>query len=128
MQSPVDRFAPAQASLDDDKQGLIPKAGQLLTTLAFCRQQAEILHKCQEKGERCRSENDAFMRCATEAAPKVIETMVKIAIKHCPEEVAAHQSCIKQKGRQKCQAEDLAAMWWASREVMKAAAEETRAR
>lgn len=113
-------------SLEDDPQGLIPKAGQLLTTLAFCRSQAERLHECQETGGQCSKENDIFMQCSTEAAPKVVETMVKLAIKHCPEEVKAHQTCVQRHGRSGCAEKDLAAMWCASRQVMKAAAEETR--
>ena len=122
-------------SLEDDPKGLIPKAGQLLTTLAFCRSQAELLHACQEKGGTCSRENEAFMQCATDAAPKVVDTMIQLAVKHCPEEVRAHQACLTaakvkrgwsfETPAQQCAKEDLAAMWCASQVVMKAAAEET---
>ena len=145
-------------SLDEDPQGLIPKAGQLLTTLAFCRSQAEALHACHESGASigrrvpchpgrgshsftqrigsrlssaggaCRKENDIFLKCASDSAPLVVETMVKLAIKHCPEEVRAHQQCVQNMGKSKCKNEDLAAMWCASQQVMRAAAEETRGR
>ena len=114
--------------MDEDPQGMIPKAGQLLTTLAFCRSQAEALHACNEKGGKCSKENDIFLKCATDSAPLVVETMVKLAIKHCPEEVQAHQRCVKVLGKKQCKDEDLAAMWCASQQVMRAAAEETRER
>jgi hypothetical protein len=122
-------------SLEEDPAGLIPKAGQLLTTLAFCRSQAETLHACQQTGGQCSRENDEFMQCATAAAPKVIDTMIKLAVKHCPDEVRQHQACLAAAKAQrswisgnpssKCQREDLAAMWCASQVVLKAAAEET---
>ena len=121
-------------SLEDDKAGLIPKAGQLLTTLAFCRSQAEALHTCTQGKGPCRRENDMFMKCATDAAPKVVQTMIKIAVEHCPEEVRAHQACkqaanaarFSPSGAPSCAEEDLAAMWCASHVVLKTAAEETR--
>ena len=117
------------ASVDDDPSGLIPKAGQLLTTMAFCRETATKLHECQESTDgACKKESKAFESCATEAAPKVIGTLVGIATKHCPEEVAAFQRCKAQHGPSaKCSQEDLAAMWCASQVVMKVAAEETAA-
>jgi len=115
------------ASIDDDPSGLIPKAGQLLTTMAFCRESAEVLHKCQTSTNAvCEKETKAFEKCATDVAPKVIETMVGIAAKYCPDEIAAFQQCKMKHGpKAKCQREDLAAMWCASQVVMKAAAEET---
>ena len=127
------RFAAAM-SLEDDKAGLIPKAGQLLTTLAFCRSQAEALHTCTQGKGPCRRENDMFLKCATDAAPKVVQTMIKIAVEHCPEEVRAHQACkqaanaarFSPSGAPNCAEEDLAAMWCASHVVLKTAAEETR--
>jgi hypothetical protein len=117
------------ASVDDDPSGLIPKAGQLLTTMAFCRQTAEELHRCQQSTDgACEKEGKAFEACATEAAPKVIATLVGIATKYCPTEVAAFQRCKAQLGPSaKCAEEDLAAMWCASQVVMKTAAEETAA-
>ena len=141
-------------SLEDDKTGLIPKAGQvcacrgvsilhncsssrfrnpalpqLLTTMAFCRAQAEALHACQTAGPSCDRETKAFEDCATTAAPKVIETLVQIAVKHCPSEINAFQQCKARRGQSDpCKREDLAAMWCASGVVMKTAAEETAAR
>ena len=119
----------AMASVDDDPSGLIPKAGQLLTTMAFCRENAEALHKCQQSTDgACQKESKAFEACATEAAPKVITTLVGIATKHCPDEVLAFQRCKAKLGPSaKCSREDLAAMWCASQVVMKTAAEDTAA-
>ena len=116
------------ASVDDDPSGLIPKAGQLLTTMAFCRESAEVLHTCQQSTTgACQKESKAFEACATEAAPKVIATLVGIATKYCPDEVLAFQRCKAQTPGAKCSREDLAAMWCASQIVMKTAAEETAA-
>jgi hypothetical protein len=114
--------------LDEDPAGLIAKAGQLLTTMAFCRGQAEALHHCQQREQTCAHELRAFEACATDSASKVVGTLVQIAVKHCPDEVRAHQECkLRAGGRANCQREDLAAMWCASQVVMRTAAEETAA-
>ena len=120
-----DGFTRPRTAFDEDPAGLIPKAGQLLTTMAFCRAQAEALYQCQQREQTCANELRAFEACATESASKVVGTLVQIAVKHCPDEVRAHQEC-KARGRA-CEREDLAAMWCASHIVMKTAAEETAA-
>ena len=97
--------------------------------MAFCRAQAEALHACQTAGPSCDRETKAFEDCATVAAPKVIQTLVQIAAKHCPGEIHAFQQCKARRGQSDpCKREDLAAMWCASGVVMKTAAEETAAR
>ena len=96
--------------------------------MAFCRAQAEKLHACHTAGSSCDRETKAFEDCATEAAPKVIGTLVQIAVKHCPDEISAFQQCKARLGQSApCKQEDLAAMWCASSVVMKTASEETAA-
>ena len=95
--------------MNDDPAGMIPKAGQLLTTMVYCRAQAEALHKCQQeftRAQACASEMQAFELCATEVGPKVVETLVQIAVKHCPKETLDHQECKARKPNAKCSREN----------------------
>ena len=106
----------------------IPEACSILTSLMFCKQQAEAYRRCAADAsstalaaDMCRYQSDSFTACAEETLPKVIEALVAIASKRCRTEVSAHNRCLKRHGgrySEECGATDARALACAAAKVI----------
>ena len=104
---------------------VVQQASQLLTTYVHCRKEAAGLQACRRQhgagSQECARHHSAFVACANASSMQVVSELVKIADKHCPEEIAAFHRCKLQQPLGDCDELDLAALQCASRRVLESA-------
>lgn len=112
-----------------DETDPITHATALLSTLMHCREQARELQACRRGSGNgatdCSNREAAFITCSEAHVGMVVQTLVKIADQHCPDEVKSVRQC-RMICRGGCDAEDAAAMRCASLRVLHAHAADSR--
>ena len=103
----------------------INPAAAILSTKLYCAKQALELQKCQRAGgtaQTCKREVDAFSTCSEAHVGMVVQQLVKIADKFCPNETAEVMRCRSIKPGDACEHEDLMALRCAARAVLESVA------
>ena len=100
----------------------IAQACEVLARWKYCRSQGAQVQKCIATHGRvdgaCEQAVSAFKTCAQAQVQPILQDLVKIADTKCPNDVAAHTSCVAQYGEAKCEHLDRAALECAAREVL----------
>ena len=103
----------------------VAEASQLLTVLLHCRKEARGLRTCQTQHgpdtQECARHRAAFVSCAEAHTMQVVQSLVQIAGKHCPSEVAEFERCKREAGGSHCESLDLAVLRCASQRVLESA-------
>ena len=103
----------------------INPAAAILSTKLYCAKQALELQKCQRAigtAQTCKREVDAFSTCSEAHVGMVVQQLVKIADKFCPNETAEVMRCRSIKPGDACEHEDLMALRCAARAVLESVA------